>query len=175
MAATDESLLASAAMTPLDVRVGSAPRAAGRRLQQLGVVLFLLGLLTGLTVPALGNPRMGLASHLEALMNGTFLVVLGLLWPHLRLGARPRAVAFGLAIYGAFANWLATLLAAVWRAGNSMMPMAAQGGVGTPGQEAAIKALLVSLSLAMIASSALVAYGLRGSAGPSESADGGRA
>jgi len=32
----------------------------------LGLVLFLLGLLTGIAVPALKNARMALASHLEA-------------------------------------------------------------------------------------------------------------
>jgi len=47
--------------------------------------LFLLGLLTGFAVPALKNPRLALSSHLEAVLNGMFLVLLGLLWPHLQL------------------------------------------------------------------------------------------
>jgi hypothetical protein len=49
------------------------------RLLQFGVLLFLLGLLSGFVTPALANPRMGLSSHLEGVMNGTFLVILGLL------------------------------------------------------------------------------------------------
>ena len=32
----------------------------------LGLVLFLLGSLTGFIVPSLKNPRMGLASHLPS-------------------------------------------------------------------------------------------------------------
>lgn len=52
---------------------------------RLGLVLFLLGLLTGFVVPALKNPRMALSSHLEAVLNGMFLVLLGLLWPHIHL------------------------------------------------------------------------------------------
>ena len=51
----------------------------------LGLVLFLLGLLTGIGVPALKNPRMALSSHLEAVLNGMFLVLLGPLWPHIHL------------------------------------------------------------------------------------------
>ena len=47
---------------------------------KLGLVLFLLGLLTGFAIPALKNPRMALSSHLEAVLNGMFLVLLGLLW-----------------------------------------------------------------------------------------------
>lgn len=52
---------------------------------ELGLALFLLGLLTGLAIPAMKNPRMGLSSHLEAVLNGMFLVLLGLLWPHVEL------------------------------------------------------------------------------------------
>jgi len=36
-----------------------------RRLIRSGVLLFLLGLVTGLLVQMLANPRMALASHLE--------------------------------------------------------------------------------------------------------------
>lgn len=39
------------------------------RLLQSGVALFLLGLVTGLAVSATANPRMALASHIEAVMN----------------------------------------------------------------------------------------------------------
>ena len=60
------------------------PTPYGDRLLRLGVLLFLLGLLTGFAIPALANPRMGLTSHLEGLMNGMFLS-LGLLWPRLAL------------------------------------------------------------------------------------------
>lgn len=45
----------------------------------IGLALFLIGLLTGLVIPALKNPRMALSSHLEGVLNGMFLVVLGLL------------------------------------------------------------------------------------------------
>lgn len=139
-------------------------RTAAHRLIQFGVALFLLGLLTGLAVPALANPRMALASHMEAVMNGTFLVVLGLVWPRLALSPRLLVTAFWLAVYAAFANWLATLLAAAWRAGSPMMPLAAQGHSGTPLQETLLQALLVSLAIAMIGSCLLVLFGLRGSA-----------
>jgi hydroxylaminobenzene mutase len=132
---------------------------AGRRLLQLGMFLFLLGLLTGLVVPQLTNPRMGLASHLEGILNGIFLVLLGLLWPKIRLSHRWLTITFWLAIYGTFANWATTLIAADWGAGASM-PMAA-GHQGTPSQEAVINFLLWTLSVAMIAASTLVLWGLR--------------
>jgi|SRR5581483_6556120 len=138
-----------------------AQKNAAQRLLQLGTVLFLLGLLTGLAVPATSNPRMALASHLEGLLNGIFLLVLGLVWPRLALSPAMLTFAFWLAVYGSFANWSATLLAAIWPAGSALMPMAAQGHTGTSGQEAILKALLVTLSLAMILLCGTILLGLR--------------
>lgn len=131
-----------------------------RRLLQAGIGLFLIGLLTGLAVPAMGNPRMGLASHVEALMNGTFLVALGLIWPRLVLSGTQLTIAFWLAAFGTFANWLSTFLAAIWAAGSRMMPLAGGGHSGTSIQEAIIQGLLVFLSIAMIAVCILVLIGL---------------
>lgn len=139
--------------------------ALGHRLLQLGVLLFLIGLLTGFAVPMLANPRMGLASHLEGIMNGTFLVLLGLLWPRLNLSRTTLMITFGLAVYGAFANWAATLLASWWGGGVSM-PIAAAGQHGTPAQEAIINFLLFSLSFAMIMVCIFALWGLRGSGAP---------
>lgn len=131
------------------------------RLLQLGVLLFLLGLLTGFAIPMLENPRMGLSSHLEGVLNGMFLVALGLMWPRLRLGSAAAATTYWLALYGTFANWAATLLAAAWGAGRTM-PIAAGAHQGTPTQETVIMGLLFSLSLAVVAVSGMVLWGLRG-------------
>ena len=43
--------------------------------------------LTGFIIPLTANPRAGLASHLEGVMNGTFLLALGCAGSELRLGA----------------------------------------------------------------------------------------
>lgn len=138
------------------------------RLLQLGVFLFLLGLLTGFVIPALANPRMGLSSHLEGVLNGLFLLVLGLVWPRLRLGSTARSTTFWLAVYATFANWATTLLAAAWGAGRTM-PIAAGTHQGTPTQELVIMVLLVSLSVAVVAVCGLVLRGLRMPSGPHES------
>lgn len=136
------------------------PDHTARHLMQAGFLLFLMGLLVGFAVPAFTVPRMGLASHLEGVMNGMFLVLLGLVWPKLHLGPRARRSTFWLALYGTFANLAATLVAAIWGAGR-MMPLAAGGREGSPGQEAVIQVLLVTLSLSMVAVCVLVLVGLR--------------
>jgi (hydroxyamino)benzene mutase len=132
----------------------------GRTLLQLGVVLFLLGLLTGFLLPAMENPRMGLSSHLEGVMNGMVLVGLGLLWPMLTLGDRVRQLALVLAVYGTYANWLTTLAAGFWGAGGGMMPLAAAGYIGTGVQEGLVTFGLISLSVAMVIVAAVVLWGL---------------
>lgn len=136
----------------------------GRRLLQLGVLLFLLGLIVGLTVPLLTNPRMGLASHLEGITNGIFLILIGLLWQRLDLSKTGFTALFWLALYGTFANLLATFLAAVWGAGASM-PIAGLGHRGSRLQETVIDLLLFSLSAAMVAVCVLLLWGLRRSPG----------
>lgn len=130
------------------------------RLLQLGILLFLLGLLVGFAVPSLANPRLGLASHLEGVMNGLFLVVLGLLWPKLALREKASTTLFWFALYGTFANWAATLLAAFWGAGRSM-PLAAGALRGSAAQELIIDALLLSLALAMVGVCVITLWGLR--------------
>lgn len=135
------------------------PTRIAHRLLQLGVLLFLIGLLVGLAVPAFANPRMGLASHMEGVMNGLFLVALGLVWPRLSLTAALQSVTFWLACYGTFANLVATFLAAAWGVG-AMMPIAG-GRPGAAVQEAVVSGLLVTLALADIAVCLLVLAGLR--------------
>lgn len=135
--------------------------ATAHRLLQLGVLLFLVGLVVGLTLPVLANPRMGLASHMEGVMNGLFLIALGLVWPRLTSSPSMQRLTFALAVYGTFANLVATFLAAAWGAGAPMMPIAAGGYAGSSTQELVIRVLLVSLALADMAACVLVLMGLR--------------
>lgn len=145
---------------PTSPPVPHAQDDTARKLLRWGVLLFLVGLLVGFAVPALKNPRMGLASHLEGVMNGLFLMVLGLIWPRLHLTAGQLRATYGLAVFGTFANVLATFLAAAWGAGG-MMPIAGQGQSGTALQETVVKALLGSLAVAMVAVCVLLLVGLR--------------
>lgn len=132
----------------------------GHRLIQLGVLLFLLGLMTGFVVPVLALPRMGLASHLEGLMNGIFLMALGLVWPRLSLPAFWHQVSFWLAVFGTFANWLAVLLSAFWGAAATM-PIIGGGATGAPIHEQIVFVLLMTLSIAMVALCVILLAGLR--------------
>lgn len=125
-----------------------------------GFFLFLLGLITGLIVPAFASPRLGLSSHIEGVLNGIFLIVLGLLWHRLKLTDRTLKFTYWLALYGTFANWFGMLVAAVFDAGK-MLGVAAGGNEGPPAAEAVVTFFLITLSIAMIMISIVVLIGLR--------------
>lgn len=96
----------------------------GESLIFLGFTLFLLGLTVGLFVQNMSNPRMALSAHLEGIMNGIFLAILGLVWPRAALSPALQKLTFWLPVYGAFANLFAVVVAAATGAGK-MMPLGA--------------------------------------------------
>lgn len=139
--------------------MGSKPD-HGQRLLWHGLFLFFLGLLAGFAVPALRNPRMGLSAHLEGVMNGILLAVLGLAWHRFTLPERARVTLFWLALYGTYVNWGSTLLAALFGTGRST-PLAGRGFSGQPWQENLVDFGLISLSVAIVAACLLALWGLR--------------
>jgi (hydroxyamino)benzene mutase len=128
-----------------------------------GMLLFLIGLLTGFLEQRFTNVRMGLSAHLEGVMNGIFLVALGAIWTEVRLPPPARAIAYWAALYGTYANWLVTTLAAVLgTAANT--PIAAAGHSGQPWQESLVAGGFLSAAIAIVTCSALVLWGLRAGA-----------
>ncbi len=131
------------------------------RLLQLGILLSLLALVVGLAVPAFAVPCPALSAHLLGIMQGIFLMVTGLLWSRLRFTKSMSRLAFGLVVYGCLGAWTANILAGVWGAGNSMLPIAAGQARGTEVQEGIIKVILRTAAVSLIAAVTLIAWGLR--------------
>jgi hydroxylaminobenzene mutase len=127
------------------------------RLIFLGLLLFLLGLIVGLFVQNMKNPRMALSAHLQGVMNGMFLMILGLIWKQLALSKALLNTTFWLAVYGTFANLIAVIISAVTGTGK-MMPIAG-GQVEAGITDGLISFLLVSLSLSMLAVCGIVLTG----------------
>jgi len=108
---------------------------------------------------------MGLAAHLEGVMNGMLLLILGAVWQELRLGARAQAVAFWTLLYGTYANWGFTTLAAIWGT-VGLSPVTAEkliaaGRSAAAWQENFVLAGFISVGLAMLTSTSMVLWGLR--------------
>jgi hydroxylaminobenzene mutase len=122
----------------------------GALLCQRGVLLFLLGLLTGSGQGIYRNPRVGLSAHMTGVQSGTALIAFGLLWPHLGVApgwAAPAAYMLWLSFY---AIWLALVLAAFFGA-SKVLPIAGQGFTAKPWQEALVATIMIAGSVACIA------------------------
>jgi len=123
----------------------------------LGLVLFIIGLFVGLFIQNMANPRMGLTAHLEGIMNGMFLMIVGVIWNRLALSSTWLKTTYLLLLYSTFANFLSVLIAALTGAGK-MMPIAG-GQEGSALVEAFINFLLISLSLAILFACITIALG----------------
>lgn len=77
-----------------------------------GILIFLIGLLMGfcLFFGVFPNGRIGLVAHLEGVMNGMFLAIVGLLWHRLSLSAGQQRLTLGLALSAVYLN----IFQAVW-------------------------------------------------------------
>ena len=151
---------------------------AKRRLLLMnGVFLFLLGLLIGFLTDfgVLANNRMGLASHLEGILNGTFLMVLGLMWAHVDLPPLADGAARWLPMFGAYLNWILAAFAAVFGRGRESFIHPADRA-WFPLEHFLVELGLAVLSVGFVACCALVLWGLRRGAQASKSgaAPGGR-
>ena len=131
-----------------------------RRLMWHGMFLFLLGLFTGFAEHSMANVRMGLAAHLEGVMNGIFLLALGSAWNHVSLPPAVKTTTYWAVLYSTYVNWLVTTLAAVFGTG-ALSPVTAPGYQGRPWQESLVTAGFMSVGIVIVASSLLVLWGLR--------------
>lgn len=133
---------------------------SNRRLMWHGMLLFLIGLFTGFAEQHFANIRMGLAAHLEGVMNGTLLIALGAIWTEVRLPRTAKAVAYWAALYGTYMNWLITTLAAVFGTA-ALSPITAAGHSGQPWQESLVTAGFMSVGIVIVSFSVLVLWGLQ--------------
>jgi hydroxylaminobenzene mutase len=85
----------------------------GQSLIQLGVVLLLFGLPAALVVLGRMPVTTEMVDHSDACINGFFLIMLGLLWSHLKLINPWRSLVYRLTLYGTLIKWTG-LLSLVW-------------------------------------------------------------
>ena len=133
----------------------------GRCLLQLGIALFLFTSFEGFVIPAFAVPNLGRSVHTLGAFTGVLFVAVGLMWPMLTLGTTSARIAFWFLIYSAFATIAAFVLAALWGAGATIIPIAAQGARGSDFQEAVIQAVMYPAAPTSIIAFALMLWGVR--------------
>ncbi|OBF38683.1 hydrogenase [Mycobacterium sp. ACS1612] len=132
---------------------------ADRRLMRHGVLLFLIGLVTGLQERRFKNMRMALSAHLEGVMNGTFLIAVGAIWGHVKLSPNAARVARWTLLFGTYGNWFFTALGAALGTAAAN-PILSQGHRGKPWQEKVAGAGFRSIAYSILVSTVMIARGL---------------
>jgi (hydroxyamino)benzene mutase len=135
-------------------------RKAEPLLIRAGFVLFTLALLTGLAVPAFLNQKMAVAAHLTGVVNALLLIALGLAWSLLVMGPLQTRLTRAAFLYGTYANWGTSCLAAAWGT-SRLTPLSGAGYSAALWKEAVVEVLQVSLALAILAGAVSVVYALR--------------
>src|SRR5215470_13794387 len=79
-----------------------------------GMVLVVAGLLMGMVVQSVANPRLGLSAHTGTLMNGILLIAMGACWPRVGLSSTSDAVVWWLVVAGSYLGCAALFLAGVF-------------------------------------------------------------
>ena len=125
----------------------------------LGLALFFCGLASGVLIPKMKLPRMGVSSHLEGTANGTFLVVVGLMWSRVHLGDLWLTIAAVSLIFGAWANWAAIQLSAIWGTGK-LTPIASGDTTGSKVHEGIVKTMLYGVAVTDFAGVAILFVGI---------------
>jgi (hydroxyamino)benzene mutase len=133
----------------------------GHRMLQIGIGHFVFSAVEGFAIPALRVPALGLSVHKLSALQGVMMLTLGLFWPRLRLGATASRIAYWTYIYSSLATLVPYVMAAVWGAGNTTIPLAAGTARGNARQEATIKVILYSAAPSFFISMALILWGLR--------------
>jgi len=133
-----------------------------RRLIKHGVFLIFVGLLTGMFITVMKNPRMGLSAHLEGLTAGMLLILLGgCVWQYLNLSEKVANITCYLLLYSAYVTWSGTLLGAIL--GTSRATPIAGAGFSAPAwQETLLSLFLLSEVGAILVSFCLLLFGLKG-------------
>jgi hydroxylaminobenzene mutase len=122
-----------------------------------GFLLFTLGLLLGIALPKMRNPRMGLSAHLTAVQTGPALIAFALFWQYLNV---PESLTPSL-VYGLVLSSY-VLVTGITLAGltgaSKALPIAGAGHHATKSQEQLVSVLVRGSSVVMALSCIVICY-----------------
>jgi len=124
-----------------------------------GVLLFFLGLVGGMFVSLMVNPRMGVSAHVGTVLNGTFLVALGAAWNTLDLSPRAERAAFWLLVVSSYGGSMGLFLAAILGTRDST-PIHGAAQSASAWREGLVLLTLNVCGLAILVGTALALWGL---------------
>lgn len=106
----------------------------GYELIVAGAILFLLGLVQGVALPFVKNPRMALSAHTDGLRSRLALIASGVIWNLFDLSQVQFQIAFYSALIGYYGLWIGITPASITGASRAL-PMAGESYSGSPAAE----------------------------------------
>lgn len=91
-------------------------------------------------------------------MNGILLLAVGAVWMEVNLSSRNKAIAYWTLLYGAYANWAVTTLAAIFGT-TAMSPFTGARQAARAWQEGLVTAGFASVGIAIIMAALLLLWG----------------
>jgi len=134
---------------------------ADRGLIAHGAVMTLLGLLSGFTPLFARAPGAALEAHTIGVLQGAMLFGLAAIWPALGPTRTIVKVARYCVLVGFYANWVGAQLAGLWSARAMFSVHAATMPSGAARWMEATVAVLLNLSLLVVAACLLILWALR--------------
>lgn len=129
------------------------------RVARHGVIVLLLGLLTGFVIGGFHNRRLGDVAHLVGLIGGFGLIALGLLWPRLNLGRVWSGAGAWMAASSMYLSWLGAFVRGALGSGPDPV---SPSMLGSPLLWDRLGGLALSAgSLLSLAATLIVLFGLR--------------
>ena len=126
-------------------------------LGKAGFALFTLGLVLGVAIPKLLNPRMALSAHLTAVQTGPALIAFALFWPHLGVPPGWTCLLVDALLLSSFVLVLGIILAAAFEASEAL-PIAGEGHHASKVQEHVVTMLVRGSSVLMLVASLAICY-----------------
>jgi hydroxylaminobenzene mutase len=132
-----------------------------QRMMFHGIVVFMFGLLTGffLYSGAMVNPQIGVITHLEGVLNGLFLVTLGVIWQRMSLTDRQQWRLMVLALACVYINYFQALWGAVMGRSRATTLFPADR-VPFPLEKTVLDVVLLSMSVGFIVVCLMTLWGL---------------
>lgn len=125
-----------------------------------GFILILIALVSGLFIPAMAVPRLGLSSHTIGILSGVLLIAVGAIWQQFSLSTKQYQWLYYSWLYSSYVNWLGCITGAILGAGKTT-PIAASGIIGSEFSENIVAVMLISVGLVSFIAVGLSLWGLR--------------
>jgi hydroxylaminobenzene mutase len=129
-----------------------------------GFILIFIALISGLFIPTMAIPRLGLSSHTIGILGGVLLIAIGAIWAQFVLSGKQLTCLYYSWLYSSYMNWLGCLSGAILGAGTAT-PVASAGVTGSALSELIVSAMLVSVGVVSFVAVGLSLWGLSERAG----------